>query len=237
MQDSPGDSTWIKICGIRRPVDLVVAAEEGADAVGLVFDKSSDRTVTIDEARMLVSIAGSDIICVGVFRNAPAASVAVAVDEAGLEAVQYYGDPAEFSIIRKSLPDLRLAVYAVASAKMGPETIVGEILARFDRPEIRPDVLLFDSTRPGSGESWEWSALAGYFGPIPFILAGGLSPENVGDAIAAVHPWGVDVSSSLEIRPGVKDPASIRRFVAAVRRAGAIRNTVGVRAENLDGTG
>jgi phosphoribosylanthranilate isomerase len=234
--DNPVDRVWIKICGIRRPADVMVAAEEGADAVGLVFDESSTRCVSLDEARLLVSVAGSDILCVGVFRNLPAASVAQVVDEVGLEAVQYYGDPSEFSMIRTALPHLRFASYSLSLAGNDSEGVVGDVLARFERPETRPDVLLFDSSSPGSGKRWNWSVLSGYFGPIPFVLAGGLDADNVGDAIAAVRPWGVDVSSSLEVRPGVKDPASIRRFVAAVRRATTIRDTVGARAERLYGT-
>lgn len=235
VQDAAGDKTWVKICGIRRPVDLVVAAEEGADAVGLVFDKSSPRAVTMEEARVLVSIAGDDILCVGVFRNVPGASVAVAIDEVGLEAVQYYGDATEFAAIRRSLPDLKLASFAISVGTQRADRLAQQVVARFERDEERPDVLLFDSSKPGSGRPWRWSSLAAYFGPIPFVLAGGLDPENVADAIAAVHPWGVDVSSSLEVRPGVKDPVRVRKFMAAVRRATRIRETVGVKTQRLYG--
>jgi len=233
VQDAAGDKTWVKICGIRRVADLVVAAEEGADAVGLVFDRSSPRAVAIEEARQLVSIAGHDILCVGVFRNEPATSVAVVIDEVGLDAIQYYGDVAEFVAIKRSFPELRLATFAVPVRSDRANRLFRDVLAGFEGEEERPDVLLFDSSKPGSGRPWRWSALADYFGPIPFVLAGGLNPDNVIDAISTVHPWGVDVSSSLEVRPGVKDPALVRKFVAAVRLATKIRETVDVKTKRL----
>ncbi len=258
---------WIKICGITRPGDLTAAIEAGADAVGLVFDPESPRAVGAEEAARLAALAGDEVLCVGVFRNAPSSTVVAVVDAVGLPGVQYYGAVAEFCAIREALPHLRFAAYALSvggSASSGPHlgsafsvidgagvrsvgergavsasldvggtgsvSSVDELLGSFD-PMARPDVFLFDSGRPGSGQTWNWHLLSGYFGPIPFVLAGGLSPENVGEAISAVRPWGVDVSSSLEVRPGVKDPDRIRRFVSAVRGSAAIRPSRARRSE------
>ncbi len=237
MRESSEDRTWVKICGIRRPADLVVAAEEGADAVGLVFDKSSPRVITVSDARLLVSIAGSDVLCVGVFRGVGASSVAAVVDEVGLDAIQYYGDSDEFAAVRKALPHLRLAIYAVPAGGGSASRAAEKLLSVFDSPEIRPDAFLFDSSKPGSGKTWEWSSLAEYFGPLPFVLAGGLDEQNVGAAIAAVRPWGVDVSSSVESRPGIKDPDRIRKFISAVRRASSIKETSSARNARTARTG
>ncbi len=249
--DETDSHIWVKICGIRRPADLSAAIEAGADAVGLVFDPSSSRAVGADEAARLVGLAGDTILCVGVFRDAPSSVVAATVDEVGLGGVQYYGAVDEFCALRVALPHLRFAAYAVSvgsslalpgfaglSVGRGGESvlpILDDLHAAFRPPEARPDVFLFDSGRPGSGRTWNWGLLASYFGPVPFVLAGGLGPDNVADAIAAVRPWGVDASSSLETRPGVKDPRLIREFVAAVRRATGIRATTGHRSEKPSG--
>jgi phosphoribosylanthranilate isomerase len=222
--DASGARTWVKVCGVRRPQDLVAAIESGVDAVGLVFAERSKRRIDPDEARLLVRIAADAAICVGVFEGQRAWEVAEVLDETGLRAVQYYGPIEEFVSLRETFPDLDLAIYGVRvrrSAEGGAVAVYETLLGSLSEVgDVRlPDAFLFDSPTPGSGERWDVESLGGYFGPIPYVVAGGLGPENVAEVVMRLRPWGVDASSSLEVSPGVKDPSAISRFVDAVRTA------------------
>jgi phosphoribosylanthranilate isomerase len=203
--------TWIKMCGMTRASDLAAAVDAGVDAVGFVFAESP-RRVTADAARRLVLGLPPHVLRVGVFVDENPAEIARVVAAAELDRVQLHGfeDP----MVRELVGTRVLKAFRARDAH-----VLDEIST------WGADAFLLDAWSPqaagGSGTTFDWSLAkrAGEFGRM--ILAGGLTPANVGRAIAQAHPFGVDVSSGIEAAPGVKDPAKIRAFVDAVRAADA----------------
>jgi phosphoribosylanthranilate isomerase len=215
----------IKICGITRPEWAVAAAQAGADAIGLVFAESP-RRVTVAEASKIVAALPPWVTPVGVFVDEPPARILAIAAEVGLAAVQLHGDePPETPV---ALGRLKV----VKAFRIGSEADVaaaGEWLAAARQAGRMPDACMVDAAVPGgrkggTGQKADWNLAAqmaktGKWQPL--ILAGGLTPENVAEAIRTVRPWGVDGSSGLEVSPGVKSPEKIRAFVEAVRKASA----------------
>ncbi|MEE9183980.1 MAG: phosphoribosylanthranilate isomerase [Acidimicrobiia bacterium] len=190
--------TWVKVCGLSKPEDVLTAARSGADAIGFVFYPQSPRLVSVDQARELGSeFAGLKVaVTVGL---GPGELLALA-KEARVDAVQPYGAGAYAAAKAASLEGLKV---------LFPVVVRG-------RPDLAhlPDAavpLLDSSELGGSGATFDWGMARGI--GRDFVLAGGLSGDNVGDAIARLHPWGVDASSGLESAPGVKDPAKVAAFV------------------------
>lgn len=221
MKISRSPRTWVKICGLTREEDVEIAVAAGADAVGFVF-ADSPRRVSIERARDLTAVArgwgrvsGRRVTTVGVFLGLKSTEVASCVLEAGLDAIQFYGPISDFAEIRRALPALSFACLA---GRHGVEPSPFEALKALSASEA-PDAVLYDGTRPGAGVTYDWSAVAGHLAVVPVVLAGGLGPANVGEAIQRVRPWGVDVSSGVEVEPGVKDPALVAEFIGAVRAA------------------
>jgi phosphoribosylanthranilate isomerase len=196
---------FVKVCGLRTTTDVATAVEAGADAVGFVFAESV-RRVEVDVARALVASVPDHVLTVGVFAGVSAAEAGTIALEAGVGAVQLHGDypPSAFQELAG------LPVRLVRATTLGPDTdmTVGA---------YGEDMLLLDSPVAGSGSRWDLSLLGPSRPQGPWLLAGGLDPGNVGEAIAAARPWGVDVSSGVESSRGVKDRSLIRSFVAAAR--------------------
>lgn len=193
---------FVKICGLRTVADVECAAGAGADAVGFVL-AASPRQVSVDEVSRLVPAVPDDVLTVGVFLGIPAAEIRDIVATTGLKAAQLHGSgytAADFA----ALADLDVELIRATSTAGGEPVEVGE---------QGEDILLLDSQRAGSGEQWAWSALSGQTGR--WMLAGGLRPGNVAEVIAAINPWGVDVSSGVETVKGTKDHGLIREFLAA----------------------
>jgi|FLYL01.1.fsa_nt_gi phosphoribosylanthranilate isomerase len=192
--------TWVKVCGIRTEEALAAAEEAGADAVGFVL-ADSPRRVTVLEARRLATRTGLETILVTV--DTPPDRVFAWVDEVGATGVQPHG---RYSAL-------------VAEAATGRKLRVLRPVPVADRVELAgiptDQVPLLDTADPdrhgGTGRRFDWDLAAGL--DRPWVLAGGLGPEDVADAVARLRPWGVDASSRLETEPGVKDPDRIRRFV------------------------
>ena len=199
---------FVKICGITTEDDALLAVALGADALGFVFAPSR-RRVTPQTARDIARRVPSEILTVGVFRDERPARVVEIVNNAGLKGAQLHGHEAlsEVRYVRSRLALLIQAFpagdKAIASAANGPA-----------------DILLIDSPDPGSGSIFNWSLAEGAPSGVRLLLAGGLSPENVGAAIDRVRPWGVDVASGVEVAPGRKDPRKLRRFIEEARAAG-----------------
>ncbi len=203
----------VKICGVTHPDDVRAAAAAGADALGFNFYPKSPRFVDSATAAALVRDTPAKIVPVGVFVQATAEAMCATANRLGLREVQWHGDgPA---------PGGGCGPYplVVAYRVQGPADLE---LIRAEVARHRSTVLL-DAHVPGqfggTGRTAPWHLLAGFDPGVPIILAGGLTPENVAEAVRIVRPWGVDVASGVESSLGRKDPAKLRRFVEAVRAA------------------
>ena len=202
--------TRIKICGITRPEDAVAAASAGADAVGLVFYPPSPRAVDMEQARAVVSSLPPFVSTVGLFLDADREVIESVLDEVPLTLLQFHGH--EDAAFCRSFGRPWLKAVGMAS--------VDDLAAEAERyPDARG--LLADSCATGeaggTGETFAWARLPRERS-YRLILAGGLAPDNVAEAVSAVRPDAVDVSSGVEQAPGRKDPARIQRFIEEVRR-------------------
>ena len=214
---------WVKICGTTNLQDALVAVDAGADAIGFVFGPSK-RRVTPQQVAEITRALPDDIEKVGVIVNETPERIAEIVRVAGLTGVQLQGDetPAFTNALRRL--GLRLLVKTV-QASAGIDTLA----ARIESYREVVDGILLDSGSPaergGTGKRFAWKEAAGVLSGIPngtpVIVAGGLSPENVSEAIATLHPWGVDVVTGVESEPGKKDPEKVRAFIEAARKASA----------------
>lgn len=219
--------TWIKICGITNLEDALTAVEAGADALGFVFYDQSPRRVEVTTVREIVSELPERIEKVGVFVGADCDYVCGVVSETRLTAVQLQGKSAIESVWKDTRPTVAcVGVSKVIAAMPGDSLKDGDVLIH-QRPHEGIFALLLDAQTNGviggTGITFDWEATRGIVQTIsllvPVIVAGGLTSLNVGGAIKLFQPFGVDVSSGVEARPGKKDPARIRAFVQAVRRA------------------
>lgn len=213
----------IKICGVTNVEDALTAISAGADAIGLNFYAQSKRFVSEDAAFDVASNVPEDVTLVGVFVNADAEEIAETADRLSLDAVQLHGDePAEL------LAKLPQSLMIIRAHRCGREGLAP--LARFIsscRMHGRlPDAALIDANASsdygGTGDVADWQQIARQreiLGEVPLILAGGLTPINVGEAITTVRPQAVDVASGVERRPGVKDSTLVAQFVASARLA------------------
>ncbi|MGN9844091.1 phosphoribosylanthranilate isomerase [Nonomuraea sp. H19] len=195
---------YVKICGLSEPAHVAAAVEAGADAIGFVMTRSP-RRVEPERAAELAALVPDRVLTVGVFRGEDPETVRAAALASGVRAIQLHGrhPHGDFTALKDLGVVLVRAVDAAADLRCGA----------YDE-----DLLLVDAPHAGSGQPWDWAAVRGRPSG-RWLLAGGLGPANVAEAIAAADPWGVDVSSGVELSPGVKDPALIRAFLEAVRRA------------------
>jgi phosphoribosylanthranilate isomerase len=206
---------FVKICGITNEADGLMATAMGTDAVGFVFAPSSRRiqpTVARDIARRLPP----EVLTVGVFRDEAPQRVVEIMNTAGLRGAQLHGfeSPGEVAWVRKRVP------FVLKAFSAGHPLV--ERAGDYD-----VDAILIDGSAPGSGETFDWSVTDNLPPGVPVILAGGLRPSNVADAIRRVHPWGVDVSSGVESSPGHKDVRLTRRFINVAKAVGSIHGTAG----------
>jgi phosphoribosylanthranilate isomerase len=198
---------FVKVCGITNEEDALVAVAMGADAVGFIF-APSPRQIAPQRAAEIVRRLPAEIVTVGVFKDEARQRVVDVAHQAKVRAVQLHGrgSPADGHWIRQ-----RVALLIRAFAAGDP---------RLDEAdEYGADAIHVDSATPGSGEVFDWSLAEGAPSNRRVILAGGLTPANVADAIRVVRPWGVDASTGLEVRPGRKDATKIRAFVEAAKAA------------------
>jgi phosphoribosylanthranilate isomerase len=204
----------VKICGITTEADALLAVGLGADAVGFVL-APSPRQVAAATVADIVKRLPQSVLTVGVFRDEAPQRVAEIANHIGLGAVQLHGheSPAQTRWIGQ-----RVARCIKAFAAGDPA------IARFE--EFGADYLLVDGTSPGSGQVFDWRLAEGVADPSRMFVSGGLDPSNVGQAIAHLHPHGVDVSTGVESSPGRKDPKLVGEFVAAARAAAPDRHDV-----------
>ncbi len=206
--------TRIKICGIRDEESAFAAADAGADAIGLVFYPRSPRYIEPEEAWQLVGMLPPFVSSVGLFVNADLERFMNIEEQCPTDLSQLHGQESE-ELVRQCGPNVIKAI------RFDPAVIEAE-LARWDRID-EVDAVLVDGSAGGQGTAFDWPALAAARERLhkPLILAGGLTPDNVGEAIRIVRPFAVDVSSGVESSPGVKEPELIEAFCRAVRRADA----------------
>jgi len=202
----------VKICGITKASDGLASAEAGADALGFVFYEQSPRHITVDAAASLIRELPPSVIKVGVFVNAPEDLVVRAARECGLNLLQFHGDESPEYCLQFGLMSMKaFRVRDRASLRTALD--------------YHTDAWLFDAyTRGqlgGTGETFNWDmALEARDWGRPIFLAGGLTPENVVEAVRRAQPYGVDVSSGVEAAPGKKDRAKVRAFIQAAKGVG-----------------
>ena len=196
----------IKICGITRARDAEAAVGNGASAIGFIFWPNSPRFVDPYRARAIAKALPPFVSTVGVFVNQPAEYINGVASLVPLSVVQLHGDESPAFAARLSRPVLK-AITALETAAGWPRQVT----------------LLVDAHDPiargGTGRIVDWTMAAGLSRQRPIVLAGGLTPDNVAAAVAAVQPWGIDVSSGVEQSPGIKDERRIAALFAAVRQA------------------
>jgi phosphoribosylanthranilate isomerase len=218
--------TWAKICGITNLEDALIAVESGANALGFVFYENSPRNINPQAAGEIAAKLPAQLEKVGVFVDESAQQIDQSVQQAGLTAVQLCGTKSAVEFIKylqlRQNTNHRPKVISVISGELseGDFCIASEV-------KNAVYAILIDSTSPvqpgGTGKRFDWEkerARIEMLGSrIPIIVAGGLTPENVQEALTLLQPWGVDVSSGVESNPGKKDPEKVRAFIAAVRQA------------------
>ncbi|HYF27514.1 MAG TPA: phosphoribosylanthranilate isomerase [Baekduia sp.] len=211
------DAPRIKICGITRLDDARHAVEAGAWAIGMIFWPGSKRACPVDEAQRIGTALRRQVELVGVFVDETLDEVAAIAEAVPLTVVQLHGDegPRYCDEVAR-----RTGAKVMKAARV---RTAGDV----DRLAVfHTDLHLVDTHHPtlrgGTGETFDWRLLRGRRSSVPLVLSGGLTPANVADAIAAVQPWAVDVASGVEAAPGVKDPALVDAFAAAVRETAGV---------------
>jgi len=202
-------STRIKICGITNLADAVVAVEAGADALGFIFYEKSPRFVALAQAAQISKQLPAFMMRVGVFVNAPGESIREAIGAAGLTMLQFHGEePPAFCG--------QFGLMSMKAFRMRDAGTLNEMAA------YQTDAWLLDAfstaTLGGTGQTFDWDlAIEAQKLGRPIFLSGGLTAENVAEAVRRVHPFGVDVSSGVETAPGKKDHNKIKAFIEAVK--------------------
>lgn len=201
----------VKICGITSPADAQAAISAGADALGLMFYAASPRHISIETAQAIARTVPPFVLRVGVFVNPQPSDVFAAIQLCGLNLLQFHGEePPDFC---RQFGVMTMKAFRIRDASSLPPM-----------GEYHTDSFLLDSCVPGkeggTGEKFNWDLAleARKFGK-PIFLAGGLTADNVAEAVRKVQPFGVDVSSGVEQSPGKKDARKIQDFIAAVRAA------------------
>jgi phosphoribosylanthranilate isomerase len=201
---------FTKVCGITNPGDARVAADAGADAIGLIFAESP-RKVSLEEARKVSVGLPENILKVGVFVDAEPGEVLEIARGVGLDLAQLHGDE-----MPEAVAAIRNAGLPVMKALRVRNT---EALGALERYEA--DLFMLDAwsarARGGTGETFDWRLAKSVKGRGNIVVSGGLTPENVREAVEFFEPYGVDASSSLEERPGKKSGERVRRFVRAAK--------------------
>jgi phosphoribosylanthranilate isomerase len=216
--------TWIKICGITNLEDALATAEAGANAVGFVFYEKSPRNVDPETVKNIIAKLPPRLEKVGVFVHGANGQMEKIAQQVGLTGVQVHADPAS----QGQPPEPRLPPQFKRYLAFPAGLFFGEKgqgMHRLLPRGKRTDAIFLDSRTErqpgGTGEVFEWERAASMVGLInrivPIVVAGGLTPENVNEAMRVLSPWGVDVSTGVETSPGKKDPEKVRAFIQAVR--------------------
>ena len=198
---------FVKICGITNEDDALFAVAMGADAVGFIF-APSPRQVAAQTVYDITRRLPPEVLTVGVFKDELPSRVIEIANKANVKAVQLHGRETREQTIEVA-QSIRwvIKVFDPDSPNLGRADQYGT------------DLIMVDTPGGGTGRVFDWNLVADVPDGVRLILAGGLDPDNVGDAIRTVEPWGVDVGSGVEAGPGKKDPTKVRRFIANARAA------------------
>ncbi|MBS7558921.1 phosphoribosylanthranilate isomerase [Pseudomonas protegens] len=200
-----------KICGITRIEDALAAVAAGADAIGLVFYAKSPRAVSVQQARAIIAALPPFVTTVGLFVNASRCELGEILDAVPLDLLQFHGDESAADCEGYHRP------YIKALRVKAGDDVAAACLAYPRASGILLDTYV-EGVPGGTGEAFDWSLVPQGLSK-PIILAGGLSAQNVAEAIARVRPYAVDVSGGVEQSKGIKDPAKVQAFMQAVRRS------------------
>lgn len=207
---NPQTMVAVKVCGVTNPKDALVAADAGADAIGLLFANSS-RCVSVERASEISTAIPNQVLKVGVFVNEKSEEILRVANEVGLDLAQLHGDETP-----ETVTFLRERGLKVMKALRVRDASSLEEIERYGA-----DFFLLDAwsekARGGTGTSFDWGVAKSLRGRDNIVVSGGLTPENVRDAIEFFDPYGVDASSSLEDAPGKKNDERVRRFVSAAK--------------------
>jgi phosphoribosylanthranilate isomerase len=205
--------TRIKICGITRPEDARMAAESGADAIGLVFYAPSPRCISPEQARAIIAAVPPFVTVVGLFVDPAPDEVEAVRRLCSLGLLQFHGDEAPDFCRGFGLPYIK-------AARVGADTNLVQYLSGYHAAQGWLLDAYHEQLYGGTGEAFDWKLIPRDLAR-PLILSGGLTPDNVGAAVRQVRPWAVDVSSGVEAAKGIKDAAKIAAFIAGVRNENA----------------
>lgn len=198
----------IKICGTTSEDDALLAVAMGANAIGFIFAPSPRQVSAQRVADIVKRLPREDVVTVGVFRDDAPRRVVEVVYTAGLHAAQLHGreTPEETQWVRQRVP-MVIKAFTAGDPRV----------AKAD--EYGADAVLLDAMSPGSGRVFDWALTSDLPEGQKLVIAGGLSPDNVGRAVERTRPWGIDVVSGVELSPGVKDPMKLKKFVQEAKRA------------------
>lgn len=203
--------TRVKICGITRAEDALAAIDAGADALGFVFYPKSPRAISIEQAANIMSILPPFVSKVGLFVNADTAEIRDVLASCPLDVLQFHGDESAAFCGSFAMPYMK-------ALRMRDDLDLSAAVQSYSAASA----LLLDSYKPGlpggTGESFDWQRIPSNL-DIPVVLAGGLMPSNAGAAIAACHPYALDVSGGVELAPGIKCARKMTEFITAIRCA------------------
>jgi phosphoribosylanthranilate isomerase len=209
--------TKVKICGITNLYDAVTAIDAGADMLGFIQYRKSPRYVTPECAAGIIQAIGmrGRVGCVGVFVDAAEDEIRRTVEQAQFDLVQLHGVESP-ELVRALAPRVYKALRPRDQAEASADVERFRVSIGASEPAFIVDA--YDPKQfGGTGVRADWDIATSIARQYPILLAGGLTPENVGDAVDAVEPWGVDVSSGVERAPGNKDPAKVNRFIQAAK--------------------
>jgi len=199
---------FVKICGITRPADAAAAVDADIDAIGLNFVPKSRRCIDTVVARTLLAAVSDHVMTVGSFWDHSVHEVLEITGALGLHGAQLHGEHSrEYTALVAARVETVITVVAATSPSV--ESIA----------EPETDVVMLDGAVPGGGVPFDWGSVGDLVTKHKILLAGGLEPGNVAEAVRRVRPWGVDVASGVEIEPGLKNPAAIAQFVSEARAA------------------
>jgi phosphoribosylanthranilate isomerase len=223
-------ATKVKICGITNLPDAELTVELGAWALGMIFYEGSPRRCSAEQAQLITATLRRRVELCGVFVNAPLEQIVRTSEELGLTLVQLHGDegPSFCSEVRR-----RTGARVIKAAQVAGASDVQDIEryhVDFHLLDARAKAVGRQGMRGGTGESFDWDLLQIRRSKIPLILSGGITAENVAEAIAVVHPYAVDSASGTESAPGHKDPAKLRALLDGARQSPAALDAIGQRA-------